>query len=122
MPAEGVNLIKFQLKRKRAPFIGGFPFFQSFCFVTPLYINQVFFPAEVFFFFFLGIFFSSRPHFHWIKKNVRGWGGPSFKRHVGNSWGDIAAASVVVTLPLLIFLLFFQKYVVQGLTSGAVKE
>lgn len=37
-------------------------------------------------------------------------------------WGDIAAASVVVTLPLLIFLLFFQKYVVQGLTSGAVKE
>jgi len=37
-------------------------------------------------------------------------------------WGDIAAASVVVTLPLLIFLMFFQKYVVQGLTSGAVKE
>ena len=36
-------------------------------------------------------------------------------------WGDIAAASVVVTLPLLIFLMFFQKYVVQGLTSGAVK-
>lgn len=37
-------------------------------------------------------------------------------------WGDIAAASVVVTVPLLIFLLFFQKYIVQGLTSGAVKE
>ncbi len=36
-------------------------------------------------------------------------------------WGDIAAASVVVTFPLLIFLMFFQKYVVQGLTSGAVK-
>ncbi len=37
-------------------------------------------------------------------------------------WGDIAAASVVVTLPLLAFLMFFQKYIVQGLTSGAVKE
>lgn len=37
-------------------------------------------------------------------------------------WGDIAAASVVVTIPLLIFLTFFQKYIVQGLTSGAVKE
>ncbi|MFO0794496.1 MAG: carbohydrate ABC transporter permease [Candidatus Brocadiaceae bacterium] len=37
-------------------------------------------------------------------------------------WGDIAAASVVVTLPLLAFLTFFQKYIVQGLTSGAVKE
>lgn len=37
-------------------------------------------------------------------------------------WGDIAAASVVVTVPLLIILLFLQKYIVQGLTSGAVKE
>jgi len=37
-------------------------------------------------------------------------------------WGDIAAASVVVTVPLLVVLLFFQKYIVQGLTSGAVKE
>jgi len=37
-------------------------------------------------------------------------------------WVYIAAASVVVTVPLLIILLFFQKYVVQGLTSGAAKE
>lgn len=37
-------------------------------------------------------------------------------------WGDISAAAVVVTLPLLIFLLFFQRYIVQGLTAGAVKE
>ncbi|WP_052561353.1 carbohydrate ABC transporter permease [Candidatus Brocadia sinica] len=37
-------------------------------------------------------------------------------------WGDIAAASVVVTLPLLIFLMIFQKYIIRGLTSGAVKE
>lgn len=37
-------------------------------------------------------------------------------------WGDIAAASVIVTLPLLVFLVFFQKYIVQGLTTGAVKE
>ncbi len=36
-------------------------------------------------------------------------------------WGDIAAASIIVTLPLLIFLLFFQKYIVQGLTAGALK-
>jgi multiple sugar transport system permease protein len=37
-------------------------------------------------------------------------------------WGDIAAASVVVTVPLLIFLTVFQKYIVYGLTAGAVKE
>jgi ABC-type glycerol-3-phosphate transport system permease component len=36
-------------------------------------------------------------------------------------WGDIAAASIIVTLPLLIFLMFFQRYVVQGLTTGALK-
>lgn len=37
-------------------------------------------------------------------------------------WGDIAAASVIVTGPLLIFLLIFQRYIVQGIISGAVKE
>ncbi len=36
-------------------------------------------------------------------------------------WGDIAAASIIVTLPLLFFLMFFQKYIVQGLTAGALK-
>ncbi|MDR4507478.1 MAG: carbohydrate ABC transporter permease [Candidatus Brocadiaceae bacterium] len=37
-------------------------------------------------------------------------------------WGDIAAASVIVTIPLLIFFMIFQKYIVQGLTSGAMKR
>jgi len=37
-------------------------------------------------------------------------------------WGDIAAASVIVTLPLMIFLMFFQKYIVHGLVAGSVKE
>lgn len=36
-------------------------------------------------------------------------------------WGDIAAASVVVTLPLIILVLVFQKWIVEGLTAGAVK-
>jgi multiple sugar transport system permease protein len=37
-------------------------------------------------------------------------------------WGDVAAASVVVTLPLILMILFFQRQIVQGLTQGAVKE
>ncbi|RFB76506.1 carbohydrate ABC transporter permease [Methylovirgula sp. 4M-Z18] len=37
-------------------------------------------------------------------------------------WGDIAAASVVVTLPLVTMVLIFQRYIVEGLTQGAVKE
>lgn len=37
-------------------------------------------------------------------------------------WGDIAAASVVVTVPLVILVLFFQRRIVAGITAGAVKE
>ena len=36
-------------------------------------------------------------------------------------WGDIAAASVVVTLPLIILVLVFQRRIIEGLTAGAVK-
>ncbi|WP_416547356.1 carbohydrate ABC transporter permease [Limnohabitans sp. DCL3] len=36
-------------------------------------------------------------------------------------WGNIMAASVLVTLPLLALVLAFQKKIVSGLTAGAVK-
>lgn len=36
-------------------------------------------------------------------------------------WGNIMAASVIVTVPLIILVLFFQKKLVAGLTAGAVK-
>jgi trehalose/maltose transport system permease protein len=36
-------------------------------------------------------------------------------------WANIMAASVVVTLPLIALVLFFQKRIVAGLTAGAVK-
>jgi multiple sugar transport system permease protein len=35
--------------------------------------------------------------------------------------GPIAAAAVVITIPIIIFVLFFQRRIVAGLTSGAVK-
>jgi multiple sugar transport system permease protein len=35
--------------------------------------------------------------------------------------GPIAAAAVVITIPIVIFVLFFQRRIVAGLTSGAVK-
>ncbi len=37
-------------------------------------------------------------------------------------WGEISAASVIVTIPLVIMVLFFQRWIIAGLTSGAVKE
>jgi trehalose/maltose transport system permease protein len=36
-------------------------------------------------------------------------------------WGALMAASVIVTLPLLLLVLFFQRRIVAGLTQGAVK-
>ncbi len=36
-------------------------------------------------------------------------------------WGNIMAASVLVTLPLVLLVLIFQKKIVSGLTAGAVK-
>ncbi|MEA4940681.1 MAG: carbohydrate ABC transporter permease [Christensenella sp.] len=37
-------------------------------------------------------------------------------------WGEITAATVVVVIPTLIIVLLFQKQIVSGMTSGAVKE
>lgn len=36
-------------------------------------------------------------------------------------WGSIMAASVIVTVPLVLLVLVFQKKIVSGLTAGAVK-
>jgi trehalose/maltose transport system permease protein len=36
-------------------------------------------------------------------------------------WGNIMAASVIVTVPVVLLVLFFQRRIVSGLTAGAVK-
>lgn len=36
-------------------------------------------------------------------------------------WGDMSAASVVATVPIIIIVMIFQKRIVDGLMSGAVK-
>lgn len=40
----------------------------------------------------------------------------------GTNWGEMAAVSVLSLVPALIFLSLVQKYIVMGLTFGAVKE
>lgn len=37
-------------------------------------------------------------------------------------WGEIAAASVITTLPLIAVTLIFQRRIIAGITAGAVKE
>jgi multiple sugar transport system permease protein len=36
-------------------------------------------------------------------------------------WGEITAASIVFTLPLVVLVLLFQRRIISGLTAGAVK-
>lgn len=40
----------------------------------------------------------------------------------GLLWGQMTAASVVIVLPVLIFSIMVQKYLISGLTFGALKE
>jgi len=39
----------------------------------------------------------------------------------GQQWGDFAAASILVSIPVVILFILFQKSLLQGLSSGAVK-
>lgn len=45
----------------------------------------------------------------------------SFISYASVDWGGLMAASVVITIPILIMSVFLQKYIVGGLTAGAVK-
>ena len=40
----------------------------------------------------------------------------------GTNWGEMAAVATISMLPALVFLIFVQRYIVMGLTFGAVKE
>ncbi len=44
-----------------------------------------------------------------------------FMRETGIDWTHMCAAAVVMMIPMLIFTLFIQRYLVRGLTFGAVK-
>jgi len=46
----------------------------------------------------------------------------SFIRFEDIKWGTIAAAAVVVSFPVVVFSLLVTKYLVSGLTAGAIKE
>lgn len=45
----------------------------------------------------------------------------NFLSYASVDWGGLMAASVVITLPVIIITIIMQRYVVSGLTAGAVK-
>jgi multiple sugar transport system permease protein len=46
----------------------------------------------------------------------------SFVTDKGVLWGPMSAMSSIIVLPIMLFALFAQRYLVRGLTLGAVKE
>lgn len=44
-----------------------------------------------------------------------------FVQQNGADWSLLMAASTIATIPTLIFLLFAQRYLIEGMTAGAVK-
>jgi multiple sugar transport system permease protein len=45
----------------------------------------------------------------------------NFTSYASVDWGGLMAASVIITIPVMLVALFAQKYVVAGLTAGATK-
>jgi len=41
---------------------------------------------------------------------------------VGTNWGEMAAVAIVAMLPSLLLLGLVQRYIITGLTFGAIKE
>lgn len=46
---------------------------------------------------------------------------PSLVLHTGTLWGEVAAAAVVQTIPVIVFTFIAQRHLIRGLTFGAVK-
>lgn len=45
----------------------------------------------------------------------------SFRGYTSINWGAMSAASIVAIVPMLLFAVFAQKYIVKGLTLGSLK-
>lgn len=45
----------------------------------------------------------------------------NFTSYASVDWGGLMAASVIITIPVMLVALFAQKYVVAGLTASATK-
>ena len=46
----------------------------------------------------------------------------SFQASMSTQWGLYAAASILVSMPVVVVFLLLSKYLVSGLTLGSVKE
>lgn len=116
-------LDKIPIEMDSAALIDGCTHFQAFRYiVTPMLLPGIISAAALVFIFCWNEFLFALTFTLDESTRMASVGIALFEGTYEIPWGDIAAASVVVTLPILIFLTIFQKYIVHGLTAGAVKE
>lgn len=101
---------------------GATPLQTLFRIVFPLAAPGVFTTAIIVFIsawneFVLSITLNSNSEFHTVPVAI------SFLRtQFEILWGQVSAATIIVTIPTLIIVLLFQRQIISGLTSGGVKE
>ena len=64
-------------------------------------------------------FYSTVPHQY---AELERHAADTFVTYVGTDWGEMAAIAAICLLPAIVFLVFLQRYIVVGLTFGAVRE
>lgn len=64
------------------------------------------------------LYFLSNPKYWTVPLTVYGY----FGKYNGSNWELVFASLVLIALPIVIVYLMGQKYIVSGLTSGAVKQ
>jgi len=57
-----------------------------------------------------------------VKARTITTGSAEFLTVVGTAWGEMAAMGIITIIPAILFLGFIQRYIVEGLTFGAVHE
>jgi hypothetical protein len=65
--------------------------------------------------------FLVRPDLTWTEATTAPVAVVNFMNHEGWEWGKIAAGGTMVMLPVLFFSILVRKFLVHGLTAGALK-
>lgn len=102
--------------------IDGASLFQILCkIIVPLAVPGVFTAGILTFIycwneFFFALLIMTRSDFQTLPVGIA-----LFPGEYTMPWGEIAAASIVTTMPLILLAVFFQKRIISGLTAGAVR-
>jgi multiple sugar transport system permease protein len=107
---------------ERAARIDGCSHFQAlFKIVIPLAVPGVFTAAILIFIYAWNEFFFALLIMTEQKYQTLPVGIALFQGQYAMPWGEIAAASIVATVPLVLLVFLFQRRIIRGLSAGAVK-